>query len=68
MGGESKIPINQEGYIATYLVRVDEVVNSIRGLGEELNKLLVVQKVLISLLLKYDAKVSTILGLQNDNG
>ena len=42
--------------IATYFLRVDEVVNAIRGLGEELNESLVVQKVLRSLLLKYDAR------------
>jgi hypothetical protein len=46
--------------IATYFLRVDEVVNAIRGLGEELNEYLVLQKVLRSLLLKYDAKVSAI--------
>jgi hypothetical protein len=52
--------MNKKEYIATYLLRVDEVVNAIRGLGEELNESLVVQKVLRLLLLKYDAKVSTI--------
>jgi hypothetical protein len=46
--------------ISTYFLRVDEVVNDIRGLGEELNESLVVQKVLRSLLLKYDVKVSAI--------
>ena len=46
--------------IATYFLRVDEVVNSIIGSGEELNESLVVQKMLRSLLLKYDAKVSAI--------
>ena len=52
--------MNENEDIATYFLRVDEVVNSIRGLGEELDESLVVQKVLISLLLKYDAKVSSI--------
>jgi hypothetical protein len=46
--------------IETYFLRVDEVVNAIRGLGEELNESFVVQKGLISLLLKYDVKVFTI--------
>jgi hypothetical protein len=46
--------------IATYLLRVYEVVNSIRGLVEEINGSLFVQKVLRSLLLKYDAKVYSI--------
>jgi uncharacterized lipoprotein YehR (DUF1307 family) len=52
--------MNEKEDIATYLLRVDEVVNAIRGLGEELDESLVVQKVLRSLLLKYDAKVSAI--------
>jgi hypothetical protein len=46
--------------IATYLLKADEVFNSIRGSAEELNQSLVVQKVLRSLPLRYDAKVSTI--------
>jgi hypothetical protein len=46
--------------IATYLLRVDEVLNAIIGLGEELNEPLVVQKVLRSLPVRYDAKVSDI--------
>jgi hypothetical protein len=54
------LKMNEKEDIATYLLRVDEVVNAIRGLGEELDESLVVQKVLRSLLLKYDAKVSTI--------
>jgi hypothetical protein len=52
------LKMNEKEDIATYLLRVDEVVNAIRGLGEELDESLVVQKVLRSLLLKYDAKVS----------
>ena len=52
--------MNEKQDIATYLLRVDEVVNAIKGLGEELDELLVVKKVLRSLLLKYDAKVSAI--------
>jgi hypothetical protein len=31
--------------IATYFLRVDEVVNSIRGLGEDFNESLVVQNI-----------------------
>jgi hypothetical protein len=49
------LKMNEKEDIATYLLRVDEVVNAIRGLGEELDESLVVQKVLRSLLLKYDA-------------
>jgi len=46
--------------IAAYLLRVDEAFNAIKGLGEYLNEYLVVQKLLRSLPLRYDAKVSTI--------
>jgi hypothetical protein len=52
--------MNEKEDIATYFLRVYEVVNSIKGLGEELDESLVVQKVLRSILLKYDAKVSAI--------
>jgi hypothetical protein len=52
--------MNEKEDIATYLLRVDELVNAIRGFGEELDESLVVQKVLRSLLLKNDAKVSAI--------
>ena len=46
--------------IAAYLLRVDEVVNSITRLREEFNEFMIVQKVLRSLPLRYDAKVSAI--------
>jgi hypothetical protein len=52
--------MNEKEDIATYFIRVDEVVNDIRGLCEEIDESLVVQKVFRSLLLKYDGKVSTI--------
>jgi hypothetical protein len=52
--------MNEKEDIATYLLRVDEFFNDIRGLGEDLDESLVVQKVLRSLLLKYDVKVSAI--------
>jgi hypothetical protein len=52
--------MNENEYIATYLLRFDEVVNAIKGLGEELDESLVVQKMLRTLLLKYGAKVFSI--------
>jgi hypothetical protein len=52
--------MDEKEYIATYLLRVDEIFNVITGLGEELNESLVVQKVLRSLPMRYDAKVSSI--------
>jgi hypothetical protein len=52
--------MNEKEDIATYLLRVDEFFNAIKGLGEDVDESLVVKKVLRSLLLKYDAKVSAI--------
>ena len=43
-----------------YLLRVDEVVNAIRGLGGKLREKEVVSKVLRTLPMKYDSKVSTL--------
>jgi hypothetical protein len=39
---------------------VDEIVNTIRGLGEKVEESMIVQKVLRSLPLRFDAKVSSI--------
>jgi hypothetical protein len=49
--------INEKEDILTYLLRVDEVVNAIRGLCEEVKEPLVVHKALKSLPLRYDVKV-----------
>jgi hypothetical protein len=46
--------------IVEYFQRVDEIINSIRALGEEIKDKIVVQKVLRSLPMRYDAKVSTL--------
>jgi hypothetical protein len=52
--------MKEEENIAEYFQRVDEIVNSIRALGEELKDKIIVQKVLRSLPMRYDAKVSTL--------
>jgi hypothetical protein len=46
--------------IATYFLRVDEIVNSIKGLGEEIKESMVVQKVLRSLPMRFDPKISSL--------
>ena len=51
--------MKEEENIGEYLVRVDEVVNAIRGLGGKLEEREVVDKVLRTLPMKYDSKVST---------
>ena len=50
----------KEENIGEYLLRVDEVVNAIRGLGGKLKEREVVRKVLRTLPMKYDSKVSTL--------
>lgn len=47
-------------YISKYFLRVDEVVNTIIGLDETLKEHAVVQKVLISLLKRFNIKFSSI--------
>jgi hypothetical protein len=46
--------------IATYLLQVDEVFNTIKGLGVEFDDSVVVQKVLRSLPMRFDSKISTL--------
>jgi hypothetical protein len=52
--------MKEEENIAEYLQRVDEVTNSIRALGEELKDQPIVQNILRSLPMRYDAKISTL--------
>ena len=57
--------MKEEENIGEYLLRVDEVVNVIRGLGGKLKEREVADKVLRTFPMKYDSKVST-LEEQND--
>jgi hypothetical protein len=52
--------MDEEEKIATYLLRVDGIVNIIRGLGEIINENFIVQKVLMSLTMKFNPKISTL--------
>jgi hypothetical protein len=54
------LKMKEEENIVEYLHRVDEVVNSIRAAGEELSDKPIVQNILRSLPMRYDAKISTI--------
>ena len=49
-----------EENVVAYLLEVDEIINTIRGLGEKVEESMLMQKVLRSLHLRFDAKVSTI--------
>jgi hypothetical protein len=46
--------------IVAYFLRVDETINAIIGLGEEIKESIIVQKVLISLPMRFDPKISTL--------
>ena len=59
-GQSESIKMKEEENIGEYLLRVDEVVNAIRGLGGKLKEKEVMSKVLRTLPMKYDLKVSTL--------
>jgi hypothetical protein len=52
------LKMKDEENVASYLLCVDEIVNTIRGLGEMVEESMIVQKLLRSLPLRFDAKVS----------
>ena len=55
-----RLTMKEEEDIAGYLQRVDEVVNTMRGLGEIIEESKVIEKVLRSLPTRFDYKVSEI--------
>jgi hypothetical protein len=46
--------------ITAYFLRVDEKVNAIIGLGEEIEEFVIVQKILRSLPMRFNPKISTL--------
>ena len=60
IGHFESLKMKEEENIGEYLLRVDEVVNVIRGLGGKLKEREVVRKVLRTFPMKYDSKVSTL--------
>jgi hypothetical protein len=46
--------------IASYFLRVEETVNAIIGLGEEIEESVIVQKVLRSLPMRFNPKISSL--------
>jgi hypothetical protein len=49
--------MKEDEKITSYFLRVDEMVNAIKGLGEEIKETIIVQKVLRSLPMRYDPKI-----------
>ena len=52
--------MEEEESIAEYFLRVDEIVNAVRGPKENVLEEMIVQKVLRSLSLRYDSKISSL--------
>jgi hypothetical protein len=52
--------MKEDENITTYFLRVDEIVNAIIGLREEIEKFVIVQKVLRSLPMRFDPKLSAL--------
>ena len=54
------LTMKEEEDIATYFIRVDEIVNTMRGLGEQVENTSLVQKILRSLPMIFDSKFSSL--------
>jgi hypothetical protein len=59
-GKFEQLKMKEDEDIATYFLRVDEIVNVIKGLGEEIKEPVIVQKVLRSLPMRFDPKISSL--------
>jgi hypothetical protein len=55
-----QLKMKEDENIAAYFLRVDETVNAIIGLGEEIEESIIVQKVLRSLPMRFDPKISAL--------
>jgi hypothetical protein len=56
----NSLKMKEDENIAAYFLRVDETMNAIRGLGEEVDESIIVQKVLRSLPMRFDPKISAL--------
>jgi hypothetical protein len=59
-GQFEQLKMKEDENIAAYFLRVDETVNAIIGLGEEIEESVIVQKVLRSLSMIFNPKISTL--------
>jgi hypothetical protein len=60
IGQFEQLKMKEDENITTYFLRVDEIVNAILGLGEEIKEFVIVQKVLRSLPMRFDPKISAL--------
>jgi hypothetical protein len=59
-GQFEQLKMKEDEDITTYFLRVDETVNAIIGLGEEIEESVIVQKVLRSLPMRFNPKISAL--------
>jgi hypothetical protein len=59
-GQFKQLKMKEDEDIIGYFLRVDETINAIIGLGEEIKKYIIVQKVLRSLPMRFNPKISTL--------
>ena len=59
-GQFEQLKMKEDEDIASYFLRVDETMNVIIGLGEEIKESVIVQKVLRSLPMRFNPKISTL--------
>jgi hypothetical protein len=59
-GQFEQLKMKEDEDITAYFLRVDETVNAIIGLGEEIEESIIVQKILGSLLMRFNLKISTL--------
>jgi hypothetical protein len=59
-GQFEQLKMKEDENIAAYFLRVDETMNTIIGLGEEIEESVIVQKVLRSLPMRFNPKISTL--------
>ena len=52
--------MKEDENIASYFLRFDETVNAIKVMGEEMKETIIFQKVLRSLPMRYDPKISSL--------
>jgi hypothetical protein len=53
------LKMNEDEYFAAYFLRVDEIFNTIRGLGEEIKGSVIVKNILRSLLMRFDPNIAS---------
>jgi hypothetical protein len=61
------LKMNEEDNIAAYFLCVDEIVNTIKGLGEEIDETIIVQKILRTLPSRFNPNISSIEELKDLN-